>query len=115
DTYQTVPTRLERIVPHRPPPVETVLDHTDLMTGCDQGEFHHARPTGVERQALAGARGDAPTQRNGGPGNLLHASPSNSAAARNSITCRGCCKSLAPPKPECVPVKCRAWIGSCCQ
>ncbi len=60
ETNQPVPAGLERIIPGRPTPVETVFDHADPNAGRPKGEFHDARPPVLERQPPPRIRDDAP-------------------------------------------------------
>ena len=48
-TDQAVTTRLVRILIHRPPPVQAVLDDPDLMPRGDQCQFQDTRPAQLER------------------------------------------------------------------
>ncbi len=76
DARQSVAAALERVIPGRPPSVEAILNDPDFVAGGDQGQLHHPRPAGLERQSATRARDDAPGQRVGIDEDLLHPLPS---------------------------------------
>ena len=69
---QAVAAGLERIVPHRTPTVEAVLDHPHRFAAGIERAFHHAGPPRVERQSAPRLGNDAPGQRVGVNEDLVH-------------------------------------------
>jgi len=87
-TDKTVSAGLEGIVPHGAAAVQAVLDDADFSAGGAERDFHNARPSLVERQALACHRYNAPRQRIGIDKDLLHRGPAQafSDACYSSVT-----------------------------
>ena len=71
-TFETVPARLEWIVPHRAAPIQAVFHHAYSPGGGVHFAFKNARPTLIEGQSVTRAGDDAPGQRVGVNENLLH-------------------------------------------